>query len=59
MFFSFQTLPSESVPDLVRMRGDEDGRTENSVVVNWDRPLEVPGECLGRSSVASGLVVVA
>eukprot|EP01051_Picozoa_sp_SAG22_P015277 SAG22_NODE_1971_length_3230_cov_2.800383_2_plen_329_part_00 len=27
--FAFQTLPSESVPDLVKMRGDEEARTEN------------------------------
>ena len=41
--FAFQTLPSESVPDLVLMRDDPDAATMVSVTVRWDRPLEVPG----------------
>jgi hypothetical protein len=41
--FAFQTLPSESVPDLVLMRDDPDAAMMTSVTVRWDRPLEVPG----------------
>ena len=41
--FAFQTLPSESVPDLVMMRADPDAATMTSTTVRWDRPLEVAG----------------
>eukprot|EP01047_Picozoa_sp_COSAG01_P003033 COSAG01_NODE_87_length_27454_cov_201.243575_6_plen_1310_part_00 len=41
--FAFQTLPSESVPDLVMMRDEPDAATMTSVTVKWDRPLEVAG----------------
>lgn len=41
--FAFQTLPSESVPDLVLMRDDPEASTQRSTTVRWDRPLEVAG----------------